>query len=137
MYMRLKAVMAIFVLWAGSISVAFALTPPKNLIEYNRNKTQYIQETLQDGKKVSDLFNYLSKVRFPSFVTLESFYRRQSTHNPFVWRQGIGTPGVPGALIPGIPFDISTPAGTIPGCLNQLCPPPFGAIWYAGICYCG
>jgi len=135
--MRLKIATAIFALWAGTASFSLALTPPKNLIEYNRNKTQYLQETLKDGKKVSDYFTYLSQIRVPSFITLETFYRRQSTHNPFVWRQGIGAPGVPGAAIPGLPFDITTPAGTIPGCLNLLCPPPAAALWYAGICWCG
>lgn len=133
--MRLLILTAIFMVFGWN--TAFALQPPQTANDYWKNRYQYLQETLQEGQTPYKFFSYFSKVKFPSFYEYERFFRRQAIHNPFVWRQGVGAPGVPGAGFSSLPFDIHTPAGTIPGCLNILCPAPAAALWYAGVCYCG
>ena len=98
---------------------------------------QYLREAVKNEFSLgtaSRLLRHLSTYR-----GYEAVVRQKTEHNPLVFRQGgIPTPKfAPTAIpIPGPPFDIPTPTGIIPGCLNLLCPPPQGALWVAGTCWC-
>lgn len=97
----------------------------------------FLRETLRDDVRTSDYLRALNSLN--TYFGRELYFKKEAVHNPFVWRQGgsFAPTSVPRGLpITGLPFDIHTPAGTIPGCLNLLCQPPQGAIWFAGTCWC-
>lgn len=137
--MRTLLIAAIFVL-LGVFLLSYnqgsaASLPPRSELIKNPNKL--ISETLKQGVTGYDFLKNLKKIR--TFFDFESFFKKQAVHNPFVFRQGgsyAPNPVVTGYPIVGPPFDIHTPTGVIPGCLNLLCPPPQGALWYAGTCWC-
>lgn len=101
------------------------------------NPYQYVGEALR--KNIStDLFFEVSQ-HLTTYRGFEAIFKKATVHNPLVFKQGgrLTEEAYPNATpIAGPPFDIHTPAGTIPGCLNLLCPSPQGAIWFAGVCWC-
>lgn len=112
---------------------AYGSTPTPTLKELLAKPNKYLAETLKDGIKPSQFWKAAIKIN--TFWGFESLFKKQATHNPFVWRQGGSSP-TPGYAVAGPPFDIHTPSGTIPGCLNLLCPAPQGALWVDGVCWC-
>ncbi|MEK9186350.1 MAG: hypothetical protein AAB885_02055 [Patescibacteria group bacterium] len=129
-----------FIMGTASVS---ALSTQNNYPNYFKNSdikanpTKYLREAVKTQYSIPEarqLLRYLATYR-----GYETILRQSTIHNPLVFRQGgIPTPTlVPTATpIPGPPFDIQTPTGVIPGCLNLLCPPPQGALWVLGICWC-
>jgi len=133
--MKLK----VFVIFLVTLGLFSPISSIGNNIGDLTNNNQYslLGETIKDGLSVSEFYKLLPGIN--TFFGFETLFKRETTHNPLVFRQG-GTyaPQVTpvSSAIPGPPFDIFTPVGVIPGCLNLLCPPPAGALWYAGVCWC-
>ncbi len=142
--MRLAVFIAVFLLIGVFATNALAVSKPTQL-ELLRNPTRTVRETLKSGVSAYDFFKAVPKIN--TYAGFERFFARQATHNPTVWRQG-GTYTPEPCLTPlclwptryytvaGPPFDIYGPHGVTPGCLNILCPPPQGALWVDGICWC-
>ena len=117
--------------------VTDAATPLPTITSLTKRPGQLLHESLRSGISTYDFLKQLSKIN--TFAGFEKYFRKSTTHNPLVFRQGglyAPRPAPMGYPIPGPPFDIHTPTGTIPGCLHLLCPPPQGALWVAGICWC-
>ncbi|TSC89802.1 MAG: hypothetical protein G01um10143_292 [Parcubacteria group bacterium Gr01-1014_3] len=134
--MRLAGFIAVFILIGSLATNALAVSQPTRL-ELLKNPQRTVKETLKSGISAYDFWK--ARPSLNTFTGFEKFFARQATHNPTVWRQGGDyTPQtVPRFYaVAGPPFDIHTPSGTIPGCLNLLCPPPQGALWVLGICWC-
>ncbi len=134
--MRLAVFIAVFLLIGVFATNALAVSRPTQL-ELLKNPTRTVRETLKSGVSAYDFFKALPSIN--TFSGFERFFARQAVHNPVVWRQG-GTyapePFPKFYAVAGPPFDIHTPSGTIPGCLNLLCPAPQGALWVDGVCWC-
>lgn len=133
--LTLAAVLALLGLILFSANSEAASFP--NRLQLLKRPHQLIGEALKEGVTSHQFFRAVSKIN--SFRGYEKFFRTATVHNPLVFRQGgITAPQATptGYPISGPPFDIYTPTGVIPGCLNLLCPAPQGALWYAGICWC-
>lgn len=133
--MRLLFLTAILV--ATSIFYRPALSAQSFSLPKNSNPLRYLREAVKEQFSTSEARRLLKHLT--TYRGYEAVLRQKTTHNPLVFRQGsIPVPSfAPTATpIPGPPFDIPTPTGIIPGCLNLLCPPPQGALWFAGICWC-
>ena len=134
--MRSAGFIAVFILVWSLATNALAVSQPTRL-ELLKNPTRTVKETLKSGVSAYDFFKTLPSIN--SFMGFEKFFARQASHNPVVFRQGgsLDPQAVPRFYaVAGPPFDIHTPSGTIPGCLHRLCPPPQGALWVDGICWC-
>ncbi len=134
--MRLAGFITVFLFVLAITTDVFAFSQPTRL-ELLKNPQRTVKETLKPGISAYSFFKALPSIN--TFTGFEKFFARQATHNPVVWRQGGSY--LPSAVprfytVVGPPFDIHTPSGTIPGCLHQLCPPPQGALWVAGTCWC-
>ena len=120
---------------SGAFSYTYTKLPSNQSLQ--KRPYQLLSESLKKGVTAYDFLKKLSPTF--GFSDYERYFKKFTVHNPLVFRQG-GTyapqPVPTGYPIAGPPFDIHTPTGTIPGCLNLLCPPPQGAIWDAGICWC-
>jgi len=129
----LLSVMLTPITFASSNSYINHFAPSKT----RTNPYRYIGEALRDNISTDTFFRvakYLTTYR-----AYEAILRTETVHNPLIFKQGgRATPtNFPRATpIAGPPFDIYTPTGVIPGCLNLLCPSPKGAIYFAGVCWC-
>ncbi len=129
--------LGVFLFSHQSKAISYTYTKLPSLKSIQQRPHQLLNETLREGM---NSYNFLKTISpLASFSEYEKYFKKATTHNPLVFRQGgiLAPQAVPtGYPIAGPPFDIHTPTGTIPGCLNLLCPPPQGALWVAGICWC-
>ncbi len=137
--MRIVLIAAIFVVLGVVLfsNISDAATPLPSVVQLSKRPYQLLHDSLKDGISSYDFLKKSSKIN--TFSGFESYFKKATTHNPLVFRQGgsyAPQPAPTGYPIFGPPFDIPTPTGVIPGCLNLLCPPPQGALWVAGICWC-